>query len=537
MQEQASLGRAGSPNTTRTPLRLARNAMVSSPNVNASRIGVEILRAGGNAVDAAVAMGVALSVMEPHRSHIGGDVFLQYWDAGARKAWALNGSGAAPSRVSIEAMSNGIPERGIRAACVPGAPDAWLTALERWGAMTRTEVLAPAIALAEGGYPLPLWQMEHIRRHEELWLQFPEAGAVLVPERYRQGGCLYQPILARTLRDLAAGGRDAFYKGAFADKLLEYSDAQGGFFARVDLEYHASEVQPPVETLYHGVRVTEQPPVSQGHLLLQMLNIIEAYDFAGLQPESASVIHTMAEAKKLSFADRLAYMGDTPDAPIETLLSKRYATKQRRRIDPEKASPRYAPSKLEKLNTGKDTTSLVVIDSHGNAVSLIQSLFHHYGSGVVVPGTGVLLNNRMTGFSLVPEHPNALEPGKRPIHTLNTWMLFHGDDLWALGGTPGADVQVQTNLQVISQIVDFGRNPQEAIESPKWSVPADGAEIVAEDRLNLDSCYELRQMGHKLTIEGPWSAPCASQVIMVDQHTGSLFGASDPRSEGLALGY
>jgi len=523
--------------TTHTPLRLARNAMVASANPAATRIGVEILRAGGNAVDAAVAMGVALSVMEPHRSHVGGDVFLQYWDAGTRKAWALNGSGAAPSRASVEQVAGGIPERGIRAACVPGAPDAWITAVERWGKMTLPEVLAPAIEIAETGYPLPKWQMEHIRRHEELWQQFPESGAVLVPERFRQGGCIYQPVLGRTLREIASGGRDAFYKGSFADKLLEYSDAEGGFFARVDLEYHQSEIADPIETTYHGVRVTEQPPVSQGHLLLQMLNIIEGFDFSGREPESAAVIHTMAEAKKLAFADRMAYMGDTPDSPLESLLSKRYATKQRRRIDSEKAQARYTPGKLENPNTGTDTTSLVVIDAQGNAVSLIQSLFHHYGSGVVVPGTGVLLNNRMTGFSLTPDHPNVLEPGKRPMHTLNTWMLFHGDDLWAIGGTPGADVQVQTNLQVISQIVDFGRDPQEAIESPKWSVPPDGAELIVEDRLDLDRCYELRQMGHRMTIEGPWSAPCASQVIMVDPHTGTLMGASDPRSEGLALGY
>ena len=263
-QKQAAPGPAGV-STTHTPLRLARNAMVASANPAATRIGVEILKSGGNAIDAAVAMGFALSVMEPHRSHIGGDVFLQYWDAGARKSWALNGSGAAPSRVSLEEVAGGIPERGIRAACVPGAPDAWITAVERWGTMTLPDILAPAIEIAESGYPLPKWQMEHIRRHEELWQQFPESGAVLVPERFRQGGCIYQPVLGRTLREIAAGGRDAFYKGNFADKLLEYSDAEGGFFARVDLEYHQSEIADPIETTYHGVRVTEQPPVSQGH--------------------------------------------------------------------------------------------------------------------------------------------------------------------------------------------------------------------------------------------------------------------------------
>ncbi len=521
---------------TRTPGRTARTAMAAAANPLAALIGVEILRAGGHAADAAVAMGAAMAVMEPHLSHLGGDAFAQNWDAPARKLSALNGSGAAPAGATPEAMGGAVPLRGIRAAAVPGAVDAWMTTLETWGTMTASEVLAPAIALAEEGYALPAWQAALLRAHDELWDAFPESGAALVPDGLRAGVTLYQPALARTLRQIAEGGRAAFYEGEFAEKMVDYSEANGGFFTREDLAGHHSQVLDPIRTTYRGVTVTEQPPVSQGCLLLQMLNILEGFDLGAMDPEGPEALHLMAEAKKLAFADRLAYLGDVPDTPLATLLSKDYASQQRKRIGAE-AAPRYSPGRLPVINGGSDTTYLCVVDSHGNAVSWIQSVFHGYGSGVVVPGTGVLLNNRMTGFSLDPKSPNVLVPGKKTMHTLNTWMAFKDDELWAVGGTPGADVQVQTNLQTITQMVDRGRSPQEAIESPKWHVPPDGAELVVEDRLPLDTCYGLRRRGHHLTVGGPWSGSCSSQIITRDAETGSLAGGSDPRSDGLALGY
>ena len=519
---------------TRVPLRTARTAMVASANPVASLIGCETLRAGGNAMDAAVAMGAALAVMEPHNSHLGGDVFLQYWDAGARTLSALNGSGAAPAGATIDAMGGAIPLRGIRAAAVPGAVDGWLTALARWGTRTAPEVFAPAIALAEDGYALPGWQAGLLGAHEALWDEYPESGAALIPDALRPGATLYQPLLAQTLRRIGEGGRAAFYEGEFADTLLAYSDANGGFFTRADLAGHQTVLGEPLRGTYRGVTVTEQPPVSQGHLLLQMLGILEGYDMAALDPEGPDAVHVMAEAKKLAFADRLAYMGDVPDAPLARLLSKDHAERQRRRIDLNHAAPHVSPGRLP---AGSDTTSLCAVDARGNAVTLIQSVFHGYGSGVVVPGTGVLLNNRMTGFSLDPKHPNALAPGKKTMHTLNTWMLFQGDTLWAIGGTPGGDAQVQTNLQTVAQLIDFGRDPQEAIESPKWHVPGQDTGLTVEDRLPLETCYELRQRGHHLTIDGPWSAPCASQIILLDPQTGALLAGSDPRADGLALGY
>ena len=510
--------------------------MVAAANPLAALIGVEILRAGGNATDAAVAMGAALAVMEPHLSHLGGDAFAQVWDAQARKLSALGGSGAAPAGATPKAMGLEIPHRGIRAASVPGAVAAWLTALETWGTMTASEVLAPAIALAEDGYALPAWQAAMLKAHEELWNEFPESGASLVPDDLRPGATLYQPVLARMLRQIAEGGRAAFYEGEFAEKLLAYSKGNGGFFTRDDLAAHRSQVTEPLRATYRGVTVTENPPPSQGCLLLQMLQILEGFDLAALAPEGAEAIHLMAEAKKLAFADRLAYLGDGPQTPLAALLSKDYAARQRGRITSQ-AAERYSPGRLPAINGGTDTTSLCVIDARGNAVSWIQSVFHGFGSGVVVPGTGVLMNNRMTGFSLDPKSPNVLAPGKKTIHTLNTWMLFRDDALWAVGGTPGGDVQVQTNLQTVTQLIDWKRSPQEAIESPKWHVAPDGRELFIEDRLPLDTCYELRQRGHTLTIGGPWSGSGASQILVLDPDTGAILGGSDPRADGLALGY
>ena len=520
---------------TRTPLRMARNAMVASANPLASLIGIEILRAGGRAADAAVAMGAALAVMEPQNSHLGGDAFAQIWDAPTGKLSALNGSGPAPALAAPEAMGGAIPERGIRSAAVPGAVDAWLTLLSRWGTLAASEVLAPAIALAEEGYALPAKQVDLLRAHEMLWTAYPQSGTALIPNTMHPGAVLYQPDLAQTLRQIAGGGRAAFYEGEFAERLLAYSAEQGGFFTAGDLAEYRTLITTPIQTTYRGVTVTEQPPVSQGCLLLQMLNILEGYDLATLDPEGADTIHLMAEAKKLAFADRYAYLGDVPNTPLAVLLSKDYAANQRKRITPSAAH--YTPGRLPGVSGGSDTTSFCVVDTHGSAVSWIQSVFHRYGSGVVVPGTGVLLNNRMTGFSLDPRNPNVLAPGKKTMHTLNTWMLFREGEFWMAGGTPGADVQVQTNLQTISQMIDHERSPQEAIESPKWHGIPDTLQLAVEDRLPLDTCYELRRRGHSLAVGGAWSGSCASQIIARDPETGLLSGGSDPRTDGLALGF
>lgn len=538
--------------STRNPLRVGRKAMVATSNPLVTAIGIGVLREGGNAVDAAVAMGFALAVAEPQNSHLGGDVFLQYWNAPGRELYAVNGAGAAPSGATPDALGDpkspdkstgratatpeGLPLRGLRSATVPGAVDGWLTALRRWGTWSPKQAVAPAIALAEDGYGLTNWQVEQWLRLADVISGHPHMSATFSLRPLAVGAIMTQPVLAGTLRQIADGGRKAFYAGPFAEKLLSYSERKGGFFTREDLEQHRSQIPDPILTTYRGYTVTEQPLVSQGLLVLEMLNILEPHDLSRVDPESADAIHLMAEATKLAFADRNAYLGDDASAPVTQLLSKSHAERQRRRINSHAAASRFTPTRLRSA-AGADTTCVCVIDPSGSGVVMIQSICHAFGSGVVVPDTGVVLGNRMSAFSLDPASPNMLQPGKMPLNTLNTYMMFRGDDLWAMGGTPGGDVQIQTNLQVITQMIDNGRNPQQAIESPKWHISDDGPGLSIEERMPLDTCYELRTLGHQLSIGESWSAPGGSQCIVVDPETGSLLGATDPRIDGLALGY
>ena len=368
---------------TRMPLRTARTAMVASANPLASLIGVEILRSGGNAADSAVAMGAALAVMEPHNSHLGGDAAAQIWDAPAQRISALNGSGAAPAGATLEAIGNVIPERGIRSVSVPGAVDAWLTTLSRWGTLTASEALAPAIALAEDGYALPAWQAALLQAHEELWNEYPESGAALVPNSLRPGVTVYQPTLARILRQIADGGRAAFYEGEFAEKLLAYSSENGGFFTREDLAGHRTQITDPIKTTLPGRDGDGKPAGLAGAaLLLQMLNILEGYDLAGLAPGRSR---------------RRAFDGRSEKAGVcrQARLSRRHpanaagdAAFQRVCRKPAQASEFgrcrravFAGPGLPTGSVGSDTTSFCVVDARGNAVSWIQSVAHRFGSG------------------------------------------------------------------------------------------------------------------------------------------------------------
>jgi len=405
----------------RNPLRIGRKAMVATGNPLVTSIGVGILRSGGNAVDAAIAMGFAIAVVEPQNSHLGGDVFLQYWDATSRQLYALNGAGSAPSGATRDAFAVDattvkgqpadaiqIPMRGLRSATVPGAVDGWLTALRRWGSQSPAEVVAPAIGIAENGFGLSAWHVEEWLRHGDLIRGHPHMAATFSMKPLTVGAVLSQPALAGTLREIGEGGRKAFYAGPFAEKLVDYCERKDGLFTREDLEQHRSQVLDPILTTYRGFTVTEQPLTSQGILLLEMLNILEPHDMSRVNPESADAIHLMAEAKKLAYADRNAYLGDLAAAPVAQLLSKSYAERQRRRINTHAASARFTPGRMS--SAGADTTCLCVVDEQCNAVVMIQSLCHAFGSGVVVPDTGVLLGNRMTAFSVDPASPNTLEP-------------------------------------------------------------------------------------------------------------------------------
>jgi gamma-glutamyltranspeptidase / glutathione hydrolase len=514
--------------------------MIASVNPLASAAGLEVLRRGGNAVDAAVAAGAALAVTEPWSGQLGGDGFLLIRSGQTGQVTAVNGSGAAPAAATAAAYEarGGIPETGWWAATVPGLVDAWRVALERFGSRPLADLLEPALGYAEAGFPLTARQCRSIREMAAAAAEFPETAAIFLPggSPPEPGYRLRQPALTRTLRRLQAAGPEDFYRGEIAAALVSASEQRGGLFRAQDLADHRTVVVEPLRATYRGWTVYEQPPVSQGIVVLLALMILEQFDLPHLDPAGAEAIHLQVEAHKLALADRLGYLGDPRFEPVPTpfLLSAGHARLQAQRLDRRRAAP-IAPAPREH----PDTTYLCVVDRERTIVSYIHSLYG--GNGVVVGDTGILLNNRMAGFTLDPQSPNRLAPGKRPVHTLNSWMLFQDDQPRAVGGTPGAFWQIQTNLQVITQLVDFRAGPQAALDAPRWTMGSQGdwsgANLHLEARVGTEVATELRQRGHPATLVGEWAAGGAAQLIMLEAD-GTLCGAGDPRpGTSAVLGY
>lgn len=526
---------------------VAKNGVVAASQPLAVTAGLNVLQRGGSFADAAIASSAVLCVTEPYNSHLGGDAFIIVYDSKTKQTTALNASGAAPQSTSLENFSGGIPVRGLSAASIPGLVAAWFDLHREWGTISIAELLAPAIAYAEDGFPVSYRYARVFADSDSLLQEHPGTLQALTGGFLpKPGEIVRQPDLAWTLRRIAEGGRDAFYNGEITERFVAYSERNGGLFAREDFARHRTQITEPIRTNYRGYTVHGQPPVSQGHILLQELNLVEGFDMAGFGHNSADAIHTQVEAKRLAFADREAYLGDPSfvRVPMEQLLSKEYARKRQSLIDLERALPHAPAGEVE-----HDTTYFCVADKNGNAVSFIQSVFWGFGCGVIAEGTGVLFNNRMTGFSLDPASPNVLAPGKRPAHTLNAYLLTRetpdGAALAWVGGTPGGDVQVQSNLQVICNVVDFGLNPQEAIEAPRWqhggTVPAPGqppAETLSiEERVAPEVRAELAHRGHTVSAIGGWAHGSSYQLIAVQPETGVYLAGSDPRCDGHAAGY
>ncbi len=522
---------------------MARNGILAASQPLAVSAGLRILQNGGSFVDAAIATSAVLAVTEPYASQLGGDAFVIVYDAKTRRTTAFNGSGAAPASASLDGFQNGIPIRGLRSASVPGLVDSWFRLHERFGSMGWEEILRDAIGYATGGFPAGHRYCrvfsEVAASESQEWFA-PMARSLTGLEHLpRPGETIRQPDLARTLEEIAAKGRDGFYDGPVAERIVDAMRRNGGLMSREDLAAHATIVAEPLRSDYKGFTVHAQPPVSQGHILLQMLNIVEGMRIDGGDPLNPNTIHSMVEAKKLAFADRAAYLGDPAfvDVPMETLLSKEYGDRRRSLID-----PNHAAITVQAGEAAHDTTYFCVADRQGNAVSFIQSVFYRFGCGVAAEGTGILLNNRMTGFSLDPASPNALAPGKRTAHTLNAYIVTEGDRLAWVGGTPGADVQVQSNLQVIRHVIDGGADPQQAIEIPRWqhSQPPDGPSgglLEIENRVPASVIDDLARRGHAVRAIAPWAHGSVYQLIRVDSETGALHGGSDPRGDGHAAGF
>lgn len=514
---------------------MARHGLAASEHTLAAELGIATLRRGGNAADAAVAMAMALAVLMPHRCHLGGDAFcIVAWHDGGLTA--INGSGAAPRATEVSALNGEIPARGPLASTVPGFVGAVAELHRRYGSLPWAELLLPAIAFAEEGIPVTAKLHATIEAHVPLLSRFPSSAEVFLPggQVPRPGSWLKQPGAAKTLRTIAYGGADAFYKGDIARRIDRFMRETGGWLRVDDFAAFAVDVQPPISTVYRGYTIYEQPPVSQGLIVLEALNIIEGFDLPALGHLTADCVHILSEAVRRAFADRRAFMGDPRyvDTPVERLLSKAFTAERRATIDRERVQEGVLA--IEAL---RDTTYFCVVDGQRNAISFIQSVFTAFGSGVVAGDTGVLLNNRLRGFVLNPQSPNVLQPGKRPMHTLNTYLVMKDGRPFLVGGTPGGDMQVLTNVQVLTGILDFGLDVQSAIDAPRWMFDADG-HLQLEERFPAETKAALEAKGQRVDWVPPWYGGTGrANVILIDPETGGLVGGSDLRGEGAAIGY
>ena len=560
--------------TAHRPVVMGRNGMVCAGHPLAAQAGIGILQQGGNAVDAAIATAAALNVTEPMMSGVGGDGFIMVYWKDARRIEIANGTGAAPYAATRERyLPDGIPMKGILSVSVPGLVHSWLDAHEKYGVLPLAQVFAPALDLAENGFPVTHYLSAAIAS-DSLLCQFPTSQAVFTRngQPLRPGQILYQKDLARTLQTIVDEGRDVFYRGRIAEAIVKFSEEQGGLLSMKDLADCSTRWQEPISTTYRGHTVYEAPPNSSGHVLLQELNLVEGFDIREMGCSSAAAIHVMVEAKKLAFIDREAYVADPDyiDVPVEGLISKDYARERAGLIDPQRAAYDVRPGDpwrhqqrqrqgLAAARSGagqerEDTTCFAVADRWGNAVCQLQSIQSAWGSSLIAGDTGILLNNRMTYWHLEEDHVDCLQPGKRVRHTMNPVMVFEGDQNGGNGklklvlGTPGADTQVQSNLQIISHVLDFGMTPAEAVEAPRWKnnqSPTESNiphvcedELLMEGRFPPETMEDLRRRGHNVRALENWDGVVGREmIIQVDTETGALQGAADPRYDGYAVGW
>ncbi len=528
------------------PTTLATEGMVATPHYLASMAGVQVLKDGGNALDAAIAANAVLTVVYPHMCSVGGDAFMQIWDPGQKRLFGLNGAGRSAGKASIEVLNGlghtAMPERGAHAVTVPGAVHAWHSAHQRFGLKTFGSLFAQAIHYAERGFPLSPVLCNSIaiarpllERQSEALNQYVPSGALPKP-----GDMLRLPNLASSLRLIAEQGEEAFYGGPIGRAIARTIQAEGGLLSEEDIAGHESRWVETLSTSYRGHDLHELPPPTQGVIALELVNLAEGFDVSAMGLNSAEQIHTLVEAKKLAFVDRDRYVTDPDslDVPLDHLISKSYADEQRKRIDPQRA----VNDEPDRPGLG-DTIYLCVVDRDGMCVSLIESLFNGFGSGLVAEGTGIVLHNRGASFTLDPEAANRLGPGKQPMHTLIPGMLMQHGSPEVVIGTMGGHAQAQIHLQLLCNLVDFDLEPQAAIESPRWvagrGVAGDPAHVLfMEEPIGTDVQVQLRSMGHDARMTRAFSSLMGhAHMIRIDRERGVLMGGSDPRSDGAALGW
>ncbi len=533
-------------NSHRSPV-VGSGGMVATSQPLAVAAGLAALRAGGTAADAAVATAAALNVTEPTSTGIGGDCFALYYDAKTKQVTALNGSGRAPQGLSLEllrkqGLEGGLPMFHAHTVTIPGAAAGWCDLIERHGRLKLAAILAPAIRLAEEGFPVAPVTAHYWGRGAEGQLSRAANGQELLIDGRapRPGEMFRNPGLARTFRTLAEGGKAAYYEGEIAAAIAAVVQDAGGVLNEADLAAHTSTWDEPISTTYRDYRVWECPPNGQGLAALLALNILEGFEPERSHPLGTARLHRMIEAMRLAFADTRWFVADpvTNPAPLADLLSKGYAAERRALIDPRRAT---ADQRRGTPTSSSDTVYLTVVDGEGNACSFINSNYYGFGTGLVPKGWGFTLQNRGYGFSLEPGHPNALAPGKRPYHTIIPALITHedGGDLFASYGVMGGFMQPQGHAQVAINLIDDALDPQAALDRSRFCIDdgTAGGAVALEEGIPFQTLAELSQMGH---VVQPTRGMARSlfgrgQVILRDRQTGVCWGGSDPRADGCAM--
>jgi gamma-glutamyltranspeptidase/glutathione hydrolase len=517
-------------------------AAVSSDHPLASAAGAEVLRRGGNAIDAAITMAGVLTVTRPHMNGPGGDAFMIYYDAKTKQVYTLNAAGRAGSKATPAFFAgrslNEVPNTGILSVSVPGAPQAWADALKRFGTIPLSKALEPAIGYAERGFPMTprlAADITEARRKvaadQELSRTFMPGGNV--PD---VGTLLIQADLAKSLRAIGRQGTAAFYKGDIAKQIVAYMEKEGGLLTADDLAKHTSTWGQPIETTYHGLRVLGFAPPTQGATMLQLLNIAEQFDLKAMGHNSTDYLSTLTRAAQIAYRDRDAHIADPTFAqvPLERLLSKEYAREMANQI--RAAGTGGLPQGSATHDGSGDTIYLCVVDKDGNAVSYIQSLFASFGSGKMVPGTGITLHNRGSLYVLDPSHPQVIAPGKRPFHTLSPAMVLHSDGSpYMVLGSPGGDGQPQTVVQVLNNILLFGMGPQAAIEARR--LQANGLRASVEVGMVSDSGAALKARGLTFREEQPSAAFGGASAIVIHPVSRARMVGSDFRREAFGIAW
>jgi gamma-glutamyltranspeptidase/glutathione hydrolase len=532
---------AGNIRGTRSPA-VGRRGMIATSQTLASAAGLRALQEGGNAIDAAVTAAAVLAVVEPSMNGIGGDLLAIVYDARTSKTYGLDATGRSAYKATVEAYAGltEMPARGVMTVDVPGVIEGWHQLLTRFGTISLATAMAPAIAFARDGFPVAELMANEWKVNLDTLLADAATAATFLPQGkpMQPGDVFANPRLARTMDVIAKEGRDAFYKGSIARAIVNDIKQRNGLLELRDFADHQADWVEPIGTNYRGYDVLEMPPSTQGFVALEMLNIMEGFDIKELGHNSADYLHVVIEAKRIAFADRSTFLADRDhmqNGVLETLLSKDYAAGRRRNIAMNTAAKEYGPHTAREFS-GRDrgdTVYLTAADGQGNVISLIQSLFGSFGAGFVAGETGVTLQNRGSGFTLTPGHPNQIGPHKRPLHTLVPAMIMKDGKPWMSFGVMGGDNQAQAHAQMVANFVDFGMHVQEAGDAARMRHA--GHELALESGIGADVRKALEAKGH--TIVAGRGLMGGYQAIFIDPRTGVLLGGSDLRKDGVAIGW